>query len=81
MKRKFIRRPVTASTESESSRVVAIQLDIELPGDVDSSEVVEALKRCAANITDVDFNLINADYVDDLTSVYEEQYPESFMFR
>lgn len=81
MRRNFVKRPVKANTNTRSSRVVAIQLDVEIPEGVSSEDVIQAIEDMAGNSTVQDFHIAGADFVGDLTDIYERDYPDLLVYR
>ena len=89
MKRKFTTKPtmtqssVKATTDAgeKESRVVAIQLDVEIPTGVSSDDVISFFEDASSNSTVQEFHIAGSDVVADLTDEYERQYPDLLVYR
>lgn len=85
--RKFIKRPVLANSKcvncatEQKSRVVAIQLDVEIPEGVSVDDVIDFIQDAAGNSNVQEFHIAGSGFVDDLTEVYESQYPDLLVYR
>lgn len=69
----------TSSIGEGLSRVVQISIDVEIPEGVDSQEVINILQGCST--ADSNFNILGIDVIDDMTEVYENQYPDLLQYR
>ncbi len=79
MKKKLRLPESKRSLNSDStSRVVQISIDVEIPEDTDSQDVINIIQQY---VPQGDFNIVGAEVVDDLTDVYEDQYPDLLKFR
>ena len=67
-----MKRIILGSEESESSsKVVAIQLDVELPEGVSADDVVSFIEDAVYDSTVQDFHIANIDICGDVTAEYE----------
>ena len=69
----------TSSIGEGLSRVVQISIDVEIPEGVDSQEIIHILQGCST--ADSNFNILGIDVIDDMTEVYENQYPDLLQYR
>lgn len=63
------------------SRVLAIQFDVEVPDGVYAEEVISFFNDALADSIVQGFHIAGADFVEDLTDVYEKQYPDLLVYR
>ena len=77
MKRTFKKMPVKASTQHSQGgrRVVAIQLDVCIPESLNSDDVI-AVAESAINRKLENTTVVGSEYVEDLTELYQRDYPE-----
>ena len=62
------------------SRVIAIQVDVELPAGVDAQVVIDDIYN-AADGTVQNYHIASCDVAGDVTTQYEDNYPDLLVYR
>lgn len=60
--------------EENNMRVVQVSMDIKIDDNADVDEILEYIEKCSSGA--VDFTIVGSCFSDDLTDVYEKNYPE-----
>lgn len=76
-----INSSTAVKTSTGGSRVVQVSFDVELPDGVDAQQFIDDVGDMVGSATVNEYHIAGSDITEDLTSMYEKNYPELLVYR